>query len=416
MQQSEQRRIRHAEAAALFAAFAIACAAAWGRCDSARGQCVGGTCRVPAVQGESTAAPPVSIDRNAIVRVVNRTGPFSSYGSGAVVGASDAHAWVLTCAHLFAEGIGETSVLFPDGSRRLARVRLLDRQWDVALLETPPLVVTPLSLAERAPQAGEVLYTCGYGSDGRLVFRSGKALGYVGQGTLPGRETLAVSGAAREGDSGGPVLDARGRVVAVLWGTDGSRSVGTYCGRLRRLIGRVRDAVAVVLDSGANEIPESDGRPGLSPDAVGARLDALAAQLREREQEDANRQAALGKRLETIEAGLAAAARLQQRIETAEARWGEDNVRQVVRQVAADVLRDRGANWLDRLLPALLTALGWSGPPSLAIVLAARLALRLIERRLRERLAEEGLRLREDAATDEQGEVESDESTRRPQS
>ncbi|RMF99473.1 MAG: hypothetical protein D6741_08440, partial [Planctomycetota bacterium] len=108
--------------------------------------------------------------------------------------------------------------------------------------------------------------------------------------------------------------------------------------------------------------------------------------------------------------------RLQQRIDAAESRWGEDNVRQVVRQVAADVLRDRGPTWLDTLLPAVLTALGWSGPPSLAIVLAARLALRLVERRLRERLAEDAERSHAASADGERDEARFDDSTREARS
>ncbi len=49
-------------------------------------------------------------------------------------------------------------------------------------------------------------------------------------------ETLELSGAARFGDSGGPVLDRNHRLVAVLFGTNGRVVDATVCGRIHRFL------------------------------------------------------------------------------------------------------------------------------------------------------------------------------------
>ena len=41
-----------------------------------------------------------------------------------------------------------------------------------------------------------------------------------------------LSGPARQGDSGGPIFNERGRVVGILWGTDGKTVIGVQAGRL----------------------------------------------------------------------------------------------------------------------------------------------------------------------------------------
>ncbi len=51
----------------------------------------------------------------------------------------------------------------------------------------------------------------------------------------PGR-LAEISGHARQGDSGGPDLRRRGRLVGVLWGTDGEEVVGVQAGRLHVLL------------------------------------------------------------------------------------------------------------------------------------------------------------------------------------
>lgn len=362
----------------------------------AAGQCTGGSC---GVRGNAVpASPPLpAATQAAIARVVN-LGPngMRSYGSAALIGKRDGRGWVLTCQHLFAEGSREVWVLFP-GERHRARLLWADRQWDVAVLEIDAPQAEPLPLAETPPSYGEAVAACGYGPDGRFALRWGNVLGYVQTGTTAGKETLALACAARDGDSGAPLLDRRGRIVGVLWGTDGRRTLGTYCGRLRLLLKRLGDRIA--LGSGPNTLPDrqennesealaGEGRgPGDQRELLQRlrdRIEGLAQRVEQKDEQSAQQQTRLSERLAALESALETARALRQRVEAAEERLGEDNVRDVVREVAAGVIAERGPRWIDTLLPALLTALGWSGPPSLAVILAARVLLRIAERRLRE--------------------------------
>ena len=71
--------------------------------------------------------------------------------------------------------------------------------------------------------AGETAESCGYGPDGRLACNSGLFLGYKRSAETPDGpdDWFAISGHARGGDSGGGVFNRAGKLVGVLWGTDG---------------------------------------------------------------------------------------------------------------------------------------------------------------------------------------------------
>lgn len=94
-----------------------------------------------------------------------------------------------------------------------------DEDTDIALIRAWP-ALPALSLAAEAPSAGDRLSTAGYGDRGLpeplLVTRSGlllfeqlRMLGVVS--SFAGIDTA-------HGDSGSPVVNARGRLVGVLWG------------------------------------------------------------------------------------------------------------------------------------------------------------------------------------------------------
>ena len=70
---------------------------------------------------------------------------------------------------------------------------------------------------------GDRLESCGYGPDGKLACNSGLFLGYRRSSVAPHGpdDWMVISGHARGGDSGGPIFNHRGRIVGVLWGTDG---------------------------------------------------------------------------------------------------------------------------------------------------------------------------------------------------
>jgi len=172
----------------------------------------------------------------SVCRITNIRGNERCYGSGTLVHKGPAEAIVLTCAHLFREGVGQVVCCF-GGQCHRGEMAAIDEAWDLAVIRVSPPPGDPVSIAREHPDVGEPVTSCGFGTDGRYFCNRGQVLGYVRTSNTPTYETLEISGRAREGDSGGPMLNARGELVGVLFGTDGRVVGGTYCGRIRRFLG-----------------------------------------------------------------------------------------------------------------------------------------------------------------------------------
>ena len=333
--------------------------AACGLLPAGYAQCPGGQC------APNAAAHP------SVVRVVNAVGRQRAYGSGTVVESDAQRGVVLTCAHLFSQGAGDVAVLFADGRRSSARLLAADRAWDLAALDIAPPQAAAVPIAAEPPRPGDALWSCGYGPDGHYWCNRGQALGYVRSANTASYETLELSGSARQGDSGGPVLNQQGELVAVLWGTDGRMVGGTYCGRIRKFL-------SGVLGCG------TPTRPNPAPQPAAPAPDALAP---------APQRAApappqpLDRLRQRIDKALELAAGLQRRVEQAETALGSDNLRGMVREVAAGILAERAPGLAAKVLPGLLAALGWTGPPALAAIVALRLGASLLGRRAARRAA-----------------------------
>jgi len=204
--------------------------------------CPGGACPlVDSPSGQSVARPSfpasdLSVDSRAIVRIVNAGGAARTLGSGTLVEVNDDEGMVLTCAHLFRESVGTVSVVFPGREPLPARLAKIDAGADLAALVVRAPRVTPITIAQYSPERGDLLVSCGYGSDGQLWCNRGQALGYVTAEGGQRFETLELSGAARFGDSGGPVLNRDHQLVAVLFGTNGRVVDATVCGRIHRFL------------------------------------------------------------------------------------------------------------------------------------------------------------------------------------
>jgi hypothetical protein len=178
----------------------------------------------------------LAVDSRAIVRIVNAGGAGRTLGSGTLVEANDDEGLILTCAHLFRESVGTVSVVFPGREPLPARLAKIEPSADLAALIVRAPRIAPISIANDSPERGDLLVSCGYGSDGRLWCNRGQALGYVTAEGGQRFETLELSGAARFGDSGGPVLNRNHQLVAVLFGTNGRVVDATVCGRIHRFL------------------------------------------------------------------------------------------------------------------------------------------------------------------------------------
>jgi hypothetical protein len=188
----------------------------------------------PGFPPASSFAPP----HPAVVRVVSPERDGTSYGSGSLVAVTESTGLVVTNWHVIRDAAGTITVLFPDGFQSPAALLRTDRDWDLAALAIWRPNVAPIPLSNVAPRPGDVLTIAGYGS-GSYRAVAGRCTQYVSPGSNQPFEMVELSAPARNGDSGGPILNERGELAGVLFGSAYGRTAGSYCGRLRWFIGTV---------------------------------------------------------------------------------------------------------------------------------------------------------------------------------
>ncbi len=334
---------------------------------TASAQCVGGSCIAP--------APP------AAVRVIHTLGPCQSYGSGTIIHDDGHRTVVLSCAHLFREGTGQVQVRLRDGRTVAARPKAIDTTWDLSALEIDSLGIAPIRLATVAPLPGQRLQSCGSGPNGAYQCSTGAVQGYANGSNTKTYETLCLTGSARDGDSGGPVLNQRGELVGVLWGTDGRTVHATYCGRIRKFLANLLPNLGVFRPP-AGKTPAIDPPQTVLPgEPESDRFDAIAKQLEQSAQKQTQRDAELAARMERLESMAGTLGAIRDRLQRSESQTPSSNLSLPVREAVGDAAKTGASNLLATALPGLLTALGWTTPPSLAAILALRVGLTVLRRR-----------------------------------
>jgi S1-C subfamily serine protease len=165
----------------------------------------------------------------SVVRVVGTACGLGIEGSGWVA----APGLVVTNAHVVA-GEGDTTVqVGGNGPGLPAKVVLFDPHNDVAILRVPNLSARPLRLAA-APDSGTSAAILGYPQDGPFDAEPGR-LGITkpvitenAYGNGPVLRTItALRGKVRAGNSGGPLVDSAGRVVAMAFAQITNTARGT---------------------------------------------------------------------------------------------------------------------------------------------------------------------------------------------
>ena len=181
--------------------------------------------------------PAFSRPHPAIARVAAPERDGMAFGSGTLVEVNDLFGVVVTNWHVVRDATGPIGVFFPDGFRSAATVLRVDRDWDLAALVIwRPNNVQPIAISSEPPQPGELLTIAGYGS-GSFRAVSGQCTQYVSPGGNHPYEMVELAAPAREGDSGGPILNARGELAGVLFGSAFGNTTGSHCGRLREFLG-----------------------------------------------------------------------------------------------------------------------------------------------------------------------------------
>ena len=221
----------------------------------------------------ATAVPQLAVPEQAVCRVTNRCGGVLSIGSGTLIDTSaadgtdaegaDAQGLVLTCAHLFAEGVGEIVVEFPGGKSHGGRLVAVDRDADLGAV----VIARPAGAAaavEFGIGAQQRLSACGFGPDGVFRCATGPV---VGAAEHAGQWSVMIGDAVRNGDSGGGVFDAEGRLVAVVWGEASGVTYASSGAPLRRFVQRVlgRRAGVVAEFAGQGGTPQVCGPRGCGP-------------------------------------------------------------------------------------------------------------------------------------------------------
>jgi hypothetical protein len=171
--------------------------------------------------------PDESVLRSPAARAAAR-GVVKIYGNSCGLGAQGS-GWVVrrnivaTNAHVVA-GQTETQVVSAGDGSLPARVVYVDAANDVALLRVQQLQIAPVAADSRGPFPKPVVLL-GYPHDGALTATAGTA-GEPRSVLAPDayrrrvrpRTVVPLRGQVEPGESGGPAVDARGSVVAMIFG------------------------------------------------------------------------------------------------------------------------------------------------------------------------------------------------------
>jgi hypothetical protein len=312
--------------------------------------------RIPQFENPQSLNPqPSTLNTSAHCRVIVGDG---TTGSGTLVARGEAAGLVLTCAHLFDGAAANIAVTFTNGQRYAATIVERDRANDLAALLIRRPDVEPVAVCDSPAADPAVLTACGFGPNGQFGCVRGSA---AGRATAAGatHPSLVLRGAVRPGDSGGAVLNASGQLVGVVWG---QRDGATYATCLRPILALL-DRIAGMGGRGSRRAIPGDGSPGGSPSrdwnqwasGVDARIRAL--EDTKQDKGDYLRRGDLPDPSDRIES-------ITSRIESVHERV--EHVAQIAQQ-SGGILHGLS---LGKLLAG---AVGLSGPPAVAIVLATSL-------------------------------------------
>ncbi|MEX0670344.1 MAG: serine protease [Pirellulales bacterium] len=174
----------------------------------------------------------------AVARIVAPESSGTSLGSGVLVDVNRSQGLVLTNWHVIRDSRSAVLVQFPDGFQSAGTVVRWDEAWDLAAIVIWKPAATPIAIAETPPRIGERLTIAGLG---RGVYReeSGECTEYLSPGTGYAKEFVELKASARQGDSGGPILNEQRQLAGVLFGQNEGRTVGSCSTRVRTFLGTV---------------------------------------------------------------------------------------------------------------------------------------------------------------------------------
>jgi S1-C subfamily serine protease len=175
---------------------------------------------VDAPEGGAVQDPDVQQAAESVVRVRGTACGLGVEGSGWIA----APQVVVTNAHVVA-GQDDTTVTTSAGDELDAAILHYEPRNDLAVLGVPGLSGTPIPVAER-PRKGTSGAAIGYPEGGSLTVnaarlgRTGTVISEDSYGRGPVERSMTpFRGLVRNGNSGGPVVDTRGRVLTTVFAT-----------------------------------------------------------------------------------------------------------------------------------------------------------------------------------------------------
>jgi hypothetical protein len=171
----------------------------------------------------------------AVVRIVAPEQAGTSLGSGVLVDVNRSQGLVLTNWHVVRDSRAAVLVQFPDGFQSAGTVVRWDEAWDLAAVVIWKPKATPVSVASEAATIGEPLTIAGFGR-GSYREQTGACTDYLSPGTGYPKEFVELVAKARQGDSGGPIFNAKGELAGVLFGQNDGRTIGSCAPRVRAFL------------------------------------------------------------------------------------------------------------------------------------------------------------------------------------
>jgi len=168
----------------------------------------------------------------SVARIDVPDGNMISSGSGTLV-AKDV---VITNWHVVVDNSDdEITVTFYDGHKYDAKIIKTDKVWDLAALRLSKPVANKVIKLGEIPEIGDKLTIAGYGK-GKYQESTGKLIQFVAPGKDGPTDILELEASVRQGDSGGPILDSKGRLVGVLFGGKDGLTNGSHIGRVKEFL------------------------------------------------------------------------------------------------------------------------------------------------------------------------------------
>lgn len=199
---------------------------------------------------ESVVAEPAALVASGVGVIAEGCSLVASLGSGVVIERSSQ---VATAAHTI-RGASMLTVIDADGQEHSATVTSFDKDSDLALLDVPTLTAPPLGIGTaRVGPATAITWRRSDGVTQRLVgvTRLLKInIEDIYADEVVQRSGLEVDGDVLVGQSGGPIVDASGDVIGIIYATSKDRDAVGFATDHTELRDLIEDRSAAGVGNG----------------------------------------------------------------------------------------------------------------------------------------------------------------------